>query len=212
MDRKLAQFLLDADVLHFGQLGTTNKNDSRSVIFDPRHLLSYPPILQYIGRRMAHVARTQCQGDTLVGLATAGIGFGAVTSIYAHLPFLYLRSKPKLHLTLKWLEGKIPEHPKCIVIDELLFNGATKKNAVAKLIELGYEVTDVIVAIDRQLQKKEDGPDIESLHGVKLHALITMEEIVCYLIEQQKISGAQLDGLIRDYREYDRWYMPKFAQ
>jgi len=214
MDEKLAKYLIKMDVMHFAELGTCNKNDSRSVIFDPRNLLSDPKVLQYICKQMAKVVLNECSGNTLVGLATAGIAFGAVTSIYTNMPFLYLRSKPKLHLEIKWLEGILPskEKAKLIVVDELLFNAETKKKAVAKLKELGYAVTDVVVVIDRQLQKKEDGPSLEELHKVKLHSLITMDEIVQFLIKEKKISEDQLTKLIRDYREYERWMMPTFAQ
>ncbi len=214
MDMQLAQYLIDMDVIHFGKLGTTNKNDSRSVIFDPRNLLSDPKVLSYIGKKLATVIRRECKGNVLVGLATAGIGFGAVASIYSKLPFLYLRSTPKLHITLRWIEGKIPTNPrpKLIVIDELIFNAETKKNAVAKLKELGYKVTDVVVVIDRQLQKKVDGPDLETLHGVKLHALITMEEIVAFLQKKRKITKHQLSELKKNYQEYQRWYLPAFAR
>lgn len=214
MDKKLGQFLLDMEVMHFGKLGTANKNDSRSVIFDPRNLLSSPEVLRYIGKKMARLIRRQCTGNVIVGLTTAGIGFGAVASLYADLPFLYLRDKPKLHLTMKWLEGRIPKKPtpKMIVVDELLFNADTKKRAVAKLKELGYAVTDVVVVIDRQLQKKADGPSLEKLHGVRLHSLITMDEIVKFLLIEKKLSQQRLQDLITDYREYERWHLPVFAQ
>jgi orotate phosphoribosyltransferase len=214
MDTKLARYLLEMNVISFGDLGTCNKNDSRSVIFDPRNLLSDPEVLKYIGEKMANVIMKECRGNVIVGLATAGIAFGAVASVYAGLPFWYLRSEPKLHLTLKWVEGltSVVKKPKIIVIDELLFNGSTKKKAVEQLKKLGYEVTDVIVAIDRQLQKKADGPDLETLHQVKLHSLITMEEIVAHLVKQKKITPSQLVNLKKDYQEYERWYLPKFAQ
>lgn len=187
MKDTLAQIVIDKNVMHFGKLGTANKNDSRSVIFDPRLLLSDPQVLKYIGKKLASVVKHNCSGNVLVGLATAGIGLGAVASIYSNYPFLYLRSKPKLHLTYKWLEGAIPQNikPKIIIVDELVFNASTKKKAIEKLTELGYEVTDVVVVIDRQLQKQEDGPSLEQKFGVKLHALITMEDLVDYMIRKK---------------------------
>jgi orotate phosphoribosyltransferase len=50
------------------------------------------------------------------------------------------------------------------------------------------------------------------LPKIKLHSLITMEEIVDYMIYKKNISQTQLKRLINDYRGFERWKLPKFAQ
>ena len=75
----------------------------------------------------------------------------------------------------------------------------------------GFQVTDILVVIDRQLQRKKDGPTLQDEFGLKLHALITMDEIVAHMVRQNAITDTQLRDLARDYRRFERWDLPEFA-
>src|SRR5581483_2084980 len=211
MDKKLAQAIIDLNVIHFGE-SYKNKGDSKSCLFDPRNLSSSPQILRHVGKRMSKIATTKCSGNTIIGLATSGLSWGAAASIYSGLPFLYIRKKLETHMSRKLIEGIIPKNAKLILVDDLLFAGESKTEAIEIIKNHNLVVTDIIVVIDRQLQRKISGPDLETKHNIKLHSLITMEELVDYLLNKDKISKIQLKKLIRDYQAFERWYMPKFAK
>lgn len=211
MDTKLAQAIVDLKVPLFGE-NLKNKGDSQSCLFDPRKLLSSPQLLKYIGQKMAKVAIKQCKGNTLIGLATSGIAWGAVCSIYSGLPFLYIRKKLEKQMSSKYIEGIIPKNAKLILVDDLIFAGESKKESIEIMKNHDLVVTDIIVVVDRQLQRKKDGPTVQDQYGVDLHALITMEEIIEFMIAKEHISKRQLDLLIADYRQHERWYLPRFAQ
>lgn len=211
MDISLARMIVDLEVPFFGQ-NLKNKGDSRSCLFDPRKLLSHPFVLQYIGKKIAKIAKTKCKGNTLIGLATSGIAWGAVASIYSGLPFLYIRKKLEKKMSAKYIEGVIPKKAKLILVDDLIFAGESKAESIEIIKNHLLEVTDIIVIIDRQLQRKQDGLTIEQKHHIALHSLITMEEIVTYMQKEQKITHEQLVSLIADYRRFERWYLPKFAR
>ncbi len=211
MDIILAKAIADLEVPFFGE-SLKNKGDSQSCMFDPRKLLSSPGLLQHIGKKMARIVKTKCKGNTLIGLATSGIAWGAVCSVYSGLPFLYVRKKLEKQMSAKYIEGMIPKKAKLILVDDLIFAGQSKDEAIEIIKDHALEVTDIIVIIDRQLQRKKDGQRVQDKHSIKLHSLITMQEIVEYYVKHHKISDMQLKHLVRDYNQYERWEMPKFAQ
>ena len=210
MDERLARTLIDLCVPQFG-VNTKNKNDSPSCRFEPRNLLSDPAMLEYIGNKIAEVALNQCSGSALVGMATSGIAWAAMASVYSGLPMLYVRKSIEHLVSDKLIEGVSPDNKKIILVDDLLFAGESKREALDILINHGYQVTDIVVIIDRELQRKEDGPRLQDQYNLRLHALITMSDIVDYMIEQKAISDQQRIQLISDYQMFDRWDMPRFV-
>ena len=211
MDNTLARAIVDLDVPRFGP-NQKNKGDSASCRFEPRNLLSSPEVLRHIGQRMARVIKTQCSGHAVVGMATSGIAWAALASSYADLPMLYVRKAPEPGVSENMLEGIPPSEGPLILIDDLVFDGHSKRQAITTLQQLGFQVSDIVVIIDRQLQRKQDGPPVEEAHSLKLHSLITMSDIVEYMSDHNEISPAQVEMLISDYTRHERWTMPRFAR
>jgi len=210
MDERLARALIDLCVPQFG-VNTKNKNDSPSCRFEPRNLLSDPATLEYIGKKMAEVSLNRCSGSALVGMATSGIAWAALASVYSGLPMLYVRKSIEHLVSDKLIEGISPDNKKVILVDDLLFAGQSKREALDILADHGYQVTDIVVIIDRELQRKEDGPRLQDKYDLKLHTLITMSDIVDYMTEQNAISDQQRMQLISDYQMFDRWDKPRFV-
>lgn len=210
MDEVLARALIDLEVPRFGP-SQKNKGDSPSCRFEPRNLLSSPPMLRHIGERLAEIVLSRCSGVALVGMATSGITWAALASLCSGLPMLYLRKVIEPGVSERLLEGIPPSEGKLILVDDLIFDGQSKRRAISVLDALGYRVSDVLVIIDRQLQRKDDGPPIDEAFDLKLHSLITMSEIVDYMLVHGDITPEQLAMLIRDYRMFDRWELPDFV-
>ncbi len=208
-DLTLAQAILDLEVPYFGQ-SQKNKSDSQSCLFRPRRLLSSPAMLDYIGGRLASVVVGQCSSQVVVGLATSGIAWAALAAARARVPMLYVRKQPELETSNDMVEGVPPVDRRVVLVDDLLFTGQSKRAALRVLQEHDFVVTDLVVVIDRQLQRKSDGPSLQDEFGLKLHALICMADIVEYMVERGAITGEQLAELIADYRAFERWYPPAF--
>lgn len=211
MDKILAKAIIDLKVPRFGP-NQKNKGDSPSCRFEPRHLLSSPDTLRYVGQRLADVVTTRCEGLAIVGMATSGIAWTALASSYSGMPMLYIRKALESGVSENLLEGIHPPEGPLVLVDDLIFDGNSKRLAISNLRELGYKVSDVVVIIDRQLQRVEDGPPIEKAFNLKLHALITMSEIVDYMLARQEITADQLNALVADYNRYERWTVPTFAR
>lgn len=211
VDTILLENIVNLKVPYFGK-NLKNKGDSRSCLFDPRKLLSSPQILLYIGKKIAKIAREKCTGNNLVGMATSGIAWAAVASIYSDMPMLYIRKKLEKQTSSKYIEGIPTKDKKVILIDDLLFAGESKAEAIDILHEHEFKVTDIIVIIDRQIERKKDGPTLEKRFNLKLHTLVTMSEVVEYMKQTKTITKGQLENLIEDYRKFERWDMPDFAK
>jgi orotate phosphoribosyltransferase len=210
MDQVLAQALIDLKVPQFGP-SQKNKGDSPSCRFEPRNLLSSPPLLRHLGEKLAEIVRSRCSGQALVGMATSGIAWATLASLYSDLPMLYLRKALEPGVSERLLEGIPPSSGALVLVDDLIFDGHSKRQAILSLHKLGYRVSDVVVIIDRQLQRIMDGPPIEQAFDLRLHSLITMSDIVDYMLAQGALTSHQLEMLVRDYRHYRRWTLPRFA-
>ncbi len=210
MDAYLAEAIVRLNVPQFGP-SEKNKGDSPSCRFEPRHLLSSPDVLRHIGKRFASIASEECDGSAVVGMATSGIAWAALASAFSDLPMLYIRKAPEPGVSDKLLEGIAPENGTLILIDDLIFDGSSKIRAIESLRDMGFRVSDVVVIIDRQLQRQKDGPPLQEAYDVRLHSMITMEEIVDYMITTGTISKSALENLVRDYRMFERWNPPRFV-
>lgn len=212
MDQYLIEQIVRLKVPIFGT-DMRNKRDSSSCMFDPRLLISEPKILHHVGTEFARIIQQeQCQGAALMGIATSGITWTTTTSMYSGKPAMYIRTDFEQHLKKKHIEGVEPEEKTVILIDDLLYAGGSKSKVLSLLHEHGYQVQDILVVIDRQLQRVSDGPSLQEKWGVRLHSLVTMNEIVQYMIKTQTITAEQLDRLRADYQQYERWDMPEFAK
>ena len=209
IDLKLAQAIVDLEIPSFGR-NQKNKSDSRSCVFRPRRLLSSPELLDYIGNRLADIVLEKCSSQAVVGLATSGIAWAALAAARAKVPMLYVRKQPEPDFGNDVIEGILPADRRVVLVDDLLFTGESKRAAVRLLREHGLVVTDIVVIIDRQLQRKSDGPPLQSAFDLEVHALIRMTDIVEYMIERRAITPEQLDDLVADYRAFERWFPPDF--
>ena len=100
-----------------------------------------------------------------------------------------------------------------VLIDDLLFVGDNKDFAIEILHRAGYRVRDVVVIIDRQLQRRDrfGGRRLQDKWGFRLHRLCTMDQIVSRMIDLGQITDEQLAALRADYRRYARWELPAFT-
>ena len=209
IDLELARAIVDLEVPSFGR-NQKNKSDSCSCLFRPRRLLSSPQVLDHVANRLADIVRDQCSSQAVVGVATSGIAWAALAAARAKVPMLYVRKQPEPDVSNDLIEGVPPADRRVVLVDDLLFTGQSKRAALRVLHEHGFVVTDIVVIIDRQLQRKSDGLSLQQEFGLELHALIRMTDIVDYMIERRAITPAQLEALVADYRACERWFPPDF--
>ena len=101
---------------------------------DNRLSLSYPDIRTFVKNSLAAKIKELFPGvEAIAGVATAGIPQGALVADLLHLPFIYVRSKPKGHGMENLIEGKPVPGQKAVVIEDLISTGGSSLKAIEAL-------------------------------------------------------------------------------
>lgn len=90
------------------------------------------------------IATFENQPDIIAGVATGGIGIGALVADLMNLPFIYVRSEAKKHGMGNQVEGICPEGSKVMVIEDLISTGKSSLAAIDALIEKKVNVIGMV--------------------------------------------------------------------
>ena len=112
---------------------------------DNRKVLSFPYVRDFIKSEMCNVIFEKFgEAETLAGVATAGIPWGAMAADQLKLPYIYVRPKPKEHGLGNQIEGECKEGQKVLVIEDLVSTGKSSLQAVDALHAKGLEVIGMV--------------------------------------------------------------------
>lgn len=119
--------------------------------------------------------------------AVAGLTLGADPMVSAvsivsawesdPIPGLIIRKKPKGHGTKAYIEGpSLAENTKIVVLEDVVTTGGSALTAVERLIDVGYEVTQILALVDRE----QGGRELYQSKGIAFQALFSIKEIQQY--------------------------------
>lgn len=112
---------------------------------DNRLSLSFPHIRSYIKRCLAETIREHFpDAEAIAGVATAGIPQGALVAEELHLPFLYVRPKPKDHGLENLIEGKLESGQRVVLVEDLISTGGSSLKAATALRDNGAVVSGMV--------------------------------------------------------------------
>lgn len=118
---------------------------------DNRKIMSFPAIRKEVAKAFAEMVSTfPVQPEIIAGVATGGIGIGALVAEELNLPFIYVRSEAKKHGLNNQVEGICPEGAKVLVIEDLISTGKSSLLAVDALLERKAEVVGMIAIFTYQ--------------------------------------------------------------
>jgi uridine monophosphate synthetase len=190
--KTLADGLLEAGCVKFGEF--TLKSGATSPIYiDLRRLVAFPALLKEAAKAYAEIMRG-LEFDQLAALPYAAMPIGTAISIHGNWPMIYPRKEVKEYGTKVQVEGVYAAEERIIVIDDLISSGGSKLEGIQKLNDVGLEVKDIVVLIDRQ----SAGVDFMGEHGYKLHSVFTLPE----LLEHWEQSGKVDATMIAKAREF----------
>lgn len=165
---------------------------------DNRLSLSFPPVRDLIKEGLLSLIREHFKNaEAVAGVATAGVPQGAILADASHLPFVYVRPKPKDHGMENLIEGKVVTGQKVVVVEDLISTGGSSLKAVQALRESGFEVLGMVAIFTYGFQVAVDN---FSNAGVTLHTLSNYDALVNEAIAKGMIRKEELASLT-DWRK-----------
>ncbi len=133
-----------------------------------------------IGRLLCNLLSTNT--DAVAGLTLGADPIVSAVSLVSALenkpiPGLIIRKEPKGHGTKAYIEGPtLAPGAKVVVLEDVVTTGNSALQAVERLRDAGYQVTEIIALVDR----KQGGEALYQSQGLKFKALFDISEIQRY--------------------------------
>jgi orotate phosphoribosyltransferase len=144
---KVAEYLLQIEAVKLNPTQPfTWASGLRSPIYcDNRKILSYPAIRKSVAQSFVDIISTyEEQPEIIAGVATGGIGIGAIVADIMNLPFIYVRSEAKKHGMGNQVEGICEAGSKVMVIEDLISTGKSSLAAIDALLEKNANVIGMV--------------------------------------------------------------------
>jgi uridine monophosphate synthetase len=156
------------------------------VYLDLRRMASHPALLRMAADAYATLLRPlSC--DVLAAVPYAALTISAAVALTADKPLIYPRKEVKTHGTGRTIEGDFQPGQRAVVIEDLVTSAGSVLAAIQTLEAAGLAVSDVVVLIDRQ----QGGLQNLAAAGYRLHAALTLSQIVAVLEAANRITSGQ---------------------
>ena len=198
MKVEICKILNRIGALKFGAFKLTSGKMSPYYI-DLRIVPSFPDAFQKICDFTAKLVKSEIGTDNferIVGVPVAGMPIASVVAFTLKKPFLYVRRGARLHGRGRRIEGIIAPGNRVLLVDDLVTTGLSFQKAAKSITAEGGVVSDAVVLIDRQ----EGGKKRLEKSGIKLHALLSVTEIVNTLHELGTIDEEQAKLILKQVK------------
>jgi len=210
--REFVKFAIGAGVLRFGEFKTKAGRLSpyffNSALFDNGSTLLR--LAEFYSRRLD---ASGLGFDMIFGPAYKGITLAAALAIeYGRrgrtLPFAYNRKEAKDHGEGGIVVGA-PLRGRVVIVDDVITDGASKRESVELIRSQGAEPVAVLIALDRmerggsgdKLSAHSAVMDFERDHGLPVIAIATLADLLEYLNSDADSSLAAHADAVARYRE-----------
>ncbi len=192
--QQFVEFAIRRNALCFGEFKT--KAGRLSPYFFNSGLFSDGESLAALGRFYAQaVVASGLDIDTIFGPAYKGITLAAATAIALaelghNLPFCFNRKEAKDHGEGGLIVGA-PLKGKVLIVDDVITDGASKRESVEMIRGAGATPAGVLIALDRQETGTKAGStasaaqEFKQMYGVPVIAVATLDDIVAFLAHRE---------------------------
>lgn len=189
--RAFIQFALEHRILCFGEF--ILKSGRRSPYFFNAGRFARGQALIRVGRYYAQaIIGSRIGFDMLFGPAYKGIPLACATAIALaehhgrDVPYAFDRKETKTHGEGGEVIGA-PLHGRILMIDDVISAGTSVRESLALIAASRASLAGVVIALDRQ--ERGEGAvaataELEANHSVPVTAIITLDILIEYLMEQ----------------------------
>jgi orotate phosphoribosyltransferase len=174
---------------------------------DNRKALGFPYVRDFIKSELSAVIFEQFpDAETVAGVATAGIPWGALAADQLKLPFMYVRPKPKEHGMGNQIEGMYEAGQRVIVIEDLISTGKSSLQVCEVLQKEGLVIEGMISIFNYGFVQAAEAFDKA---GIKLVSLSNYEALIEIAKQKGKFTEQQINSLMQ-WRENPAEWLYKF--
>ncbi|OQX63869.1 MAG: orotate phosphoribosyltransferase [Anaerolinea sp. 4484_236] len=188
----LADKLLLAGCVKFGEF-TLKSGQISPIYIDLRRLVAFPELLKDVAAAYAEIMQG-LEFDQIAALPYAAMPIGTAISLHGGWGMIYPRKEVKGYGTKVEVEGVYDAGQRAVVVDDLISTGGSKLEGIQKLNEVGLEVKDIVVLIDRQ----SGGMDFMAQYGYKLLSVFSLPQ----LLDHWEQNGAVDAGMVAAARAF----------
>ena len=188
--KEFATFLYEKKIIRFGDFTLASGKKSPYYI-DLRLVPSFPHEYRKMIKGLQNLIAEDIGFEnfhSLVSVPTGGLVVAASLATEIVKPLNYVRSSTKDHGTGKSIEGVTYQEMKLLMIDDVVTSGGSVINAIKIIKDKKMIVSDAYVIVDRM----EGASQALQAEGVKLHSLLTINDITQSLFEQKLITEDSL--------------------
>jgi orotate phosphoribosyltransferase len=188
-------FSLAREVLRFGEFVT--KAGRRSPYFFNAGLFDDGESLRRLGQFYADaLLASGIAFDQLFGPAYKGITLAAATAIALaekghNVPFCFNRKEAKDHGEGGQIVGA-PLSGRVVIVDDVITDGAAKREAIELIRAHGAEPVAVLIALDRMERGQGDASAVQELqarYGVPVVAIATLDDLMTFIAGREELKA-----------------------
>ena len=170
---------------------------------DNRKVLSFPFIRDFIKSEMCNLVFEQFPAaDSLAGVATAGIPWGAMVADQLKLPYIYVRPKPKEHGLGNQIEGFYEKGQKIVVIEDLISTGKSSLEVVEVLRKAEVEVLGMVSIFTYGF---EIATKAFAAAGLTYKSLTNYATLIELAVEKGIVTGEEQNTLLNWRQDPANW-------
>ena len=184
--KEFATFLYEKKIIKFGDFTLASGKKSPYYI-DLRLVPSFPHEYRKMIKGLQNLIAEDIGYEnfhSLVSVPTGGLVVAASLATEIVKPLIYVRKQVKEHGTGKAVEGVTCHDMKLLMIEDVITSGDSVINAIKSIKEEKMVITDAYAIVDRM----EGATHALQAEGVKLHSLLTINDITQILFEQKLIT------------------------
>ena len=184
--KEFATFLYEKKIIRFGDFTLASGRKSPYYI-DLRLVPSFPHEYRKMIKGLQNLIAEDIGFEnfhSLVSVPTGGLVVAASLATEIVKPLIYVRKQAKEHGTGKSVEGVTCQNMKLLMIEDVVTSGGSVINAIKSIKEEKMIIKDAYAIVDRM----EGATKALRDEGVKLHSLLTINDITQVLYDQKLIT------------------------
>jgi orotate phosphoribosyltransferase len=179
--KKMILDLFDIGAIQFGRF-VLKSGITSPIYIDLRRVISFPKLVKEIRDALWQLT-SKLEFHLICGVPYTALPLATAISLEYNVPMLMRRKEIKNYGTKSSIEGVFNKEQTCLVVEDVISTGKSILETVIPLQQLGIIVKDICVVLNRE----QSGEKTMQAHGLFMHSLLNIYEVLQVLYEEQKI-------------------------